>query len=279
MSFHRTGRPTGMSASVQQITQGHASVGGVDMYWRSAGHGETPLVLVHGGFGVADVFDGLADQLAQRRRVLSVELQGHGRTPDIDRPFTFEAFGDDLAALVPELGLEQVDLLGYSLGAGACLRAAIQHPERVRRLVLLSAPCRRVGWLPDALANMAQVSSAGFAFMEQTPVYRAYAAVAPDAAGFPALMDKTGELLRRPYDWTEEVRALSVPTMLVYADADSVAISHAAEFYGLLGGGLRDAGWDGSQRPVSRLAVLPGRTHYDVLQAPELAATVESFLA
>ncbi|WP_104525652.1 alpha/beta fold hydrolase [Blastococcus atacamensis] len=267
-----------MSAFVEEISEGHATVDGVDMYWRSTGQGGTPLVLVHGGFGVADTFGGLPDQLAQRRRVVSVELQGHGRTPDVDRSFSFEAFGDDLAALVDELGLGQVDLMGYSLGAGACLRAAIQHPGSVRRLVVVSGPCRRDGWLPDVLASMAQVGSVGFEFVKHTPVFGAYAAVAPDVDAFPALMDKTGELLRRPYDWSEEVRALSVPTMLVYGDADSVAIAHAAEFYGLLGGGLRDAGWDGSQRPASRLAVLPGRTHYDVLQAPELAATVAPFL-
>lgn len=279
MSFRRTRRPTGMSAVVDEITEGYASVNGVDMYWRSTGEGGTPLVLVHGGFGVADVFGGLADRLAQRRRVVAVELQGHGHTRDVDRPFSFEAFGDDLAALVDELGLGQADLVGYSLGAGACLRAAIQHPHRVRRLVLLSGACRRDGWLPDVRENMAQVGSGGFEFMAQTPIHGAYAAVAPDVDAFPALMDKTGELLRRPYDWSEEVRALTVPALLVFADADSIAMAHAAEFYGLLGGGLRDAGWDGSQRSASRLAVLPGRTHYDLLQAPELAATLEPFLA
>jgi len=85
-------------------------------------------------------------------------------------------------------------------------------------------------------------------------------------------------LLRKPYDWSDEIRAMTVPTLLVFADADGIPVTHAAEYFALLGGGLRDAGWDGSQRPVSRLAVLPGRTHYDVFQAPELADVVASFL-
>jgi pimeloyl-ACP methyl ester carboxylesterase len=125
---------------------------------------------------------------------------------------------------------------------------------------------------------MDQVGSGGFPMMRQSPMYAAYTAVAPDPDAFPALMDRTGELLRRPYDWTEDVRGLAMPTLLVYADADSIPPAHAAEFYGLLGGGQRDAGWDGSARPAAQLAILPGRTHYDVFAAPELPGIVDRFL-
>src|SRR5919107_1051102 len=131
-------RLTGMSAVEQQVTEGYAPVNGVEMYWRSQGEGGTPLVVVHGGFGVADMFGDLLERLAEGRRVIAVELQGHGHTRDVDREFSGEAFGDDLAALVDHLELGGADLMGYSLGAAACLRAAIQHPERVRRLVLVS---------------------------------------------------------------------------------------------------------------------------------------------
>jgi pimeloyl-ACP methyl ester carboxylesterase len=258
--------------------EGLAPVGPLRMYWRSLGSGGTPLVVVHGGFGTVDTWGDVLGRLAEGRRVVAVELQGHGRTPDVDRPFGFEAFGDDLAALVEHLDLGPADLMGYSLGGGAALRAAIQHPGLLRRLVLVAAPCRRDGWFPDVTAGMDQISSAGFAMMRQTPLWSAYAAVAPDVDAFPRLMDKTGELLRRPYDWTEEVRGLTLPTLLVYGDADSIPPSHAAEFFALLGGGLHDAGWDGSQRPASSLAVLPGRTHYDVFAAPELPGVVTAFL-
>jgi pimeloyl-ACP methyl ester carboxylesterase len=210
---------------------------------------------------------------------VAVELQGHGHTPDVDRPFSYEAFGDDLAALVEHLGLGQADLLGYSLGAGACVRAAIQHPERVRRLAVVSTAARRDGWFPEVLAGMEQVGRAQVDDMKQSPMYAAYAAVAPDVDAFPELMDKTGALLRKPYDWTEEIRRMTVPTLLVFADADSIPTSHAAEYFGLLGGGLRDAGWDASDRSASRLAILPGYTHYDVVRAPELADVVADFLA
>lgn len=109
-------------------------------------------------------------------------------------------------------------------------------------------------------------------------MFDAYAAVAPDVDAFPVLMDETGELLRTPHDWSEQVRALTAPVQLVHGDADSIPPAHAAEFFGLLGGGLRDAGWDGSGRPASRLAVLPGRTHHDICSAPELATVVDAFL-
>ena len=124
---------------------------------------------------------------------------------------------------------------------------------------------------------MSEVSSASFDQMKQSPMYQAWLAVAPDPDSFPLLMDKTGELLRKPYDWTGEVRRLEMPTLLVYGDADSIPPSHAAEFFALLGGGLKDAGWDGSLRTAMRLAILPDRTHYDVFQAPQLATLVDEF--
>ena len=148
--------------------------------------------------------------------------------------------------------------MGYSLGAGAGLRAAIQHPGVVRRLTVVSIPCRREGWFPEVLAAFEQMGRVGFDQMKHSPMYAAWAHVAPDCGAFPTLMDKTGELQRRPYDWTDQVRGLTMPTLLVYGDADSIAVSHAAEFFALLGGGLRDAGCDGSGRSEARLAILPG---------------------
>jgi pimeloyl-ACP methyl ester carboxylesterase len=264
----------------QPLVTGYAPVNGIDVYWESRGSGDIPLVVVHGGFGLISMFGEALDQLAEQRRVIAIELQGHGHTRDVDRPFSFEAFGDDIAGLVEHLGLEQVDLLGYSLGGSASLRCAIQHPEQVRRLALVSIPCRRDGWFPEVRAGLDQLSSAAFKTMRQSSMYRAWCEVAPDADAFPALMDKTGDLVRRPYDWTDDVKAMTTPTLLVYADADSIPPSHAAEFFALLGGGLRDPGWDGSAPPTSsRLAIVPGLTHYNIFRAAQLVRLVADFLA
>lgn len=261
------------------ITSGYAPVNGLQMYWESRGQGGTPLILVHGGFGVSTTFGEVWDLLAAGRQVLSVELQGHGHTADVDRPLSWEQLGDDIAALARHLGFEQVDLLGNSLGGGASLRAAIQHPSLFRRLVLVSVPCRRDGWFPEVLGGMEGINSSLFETFKQGPLYAEYAAVAPNVDAFPSLMDKTGALLTQAYDWSAEVPSLPMPVLLVYGDADSIRLGHVAEFYGLLGGGLRDAGWDGSGKSVNRLAVLPDLTHYDIFTSPRLADVADRFLS
>lgn len=262
-------------------SSGYAPVNGLSMYWESRGDAGIPLVVVHGGYGVASMLSGVVDELAEGRRVIAVELQGHGHTADIDRAFTWESFGDDIAAVIGHLGLGRADLLGYSLGAGACLRTAIQHPDVVRRLVAVSFPFRRDGWFPEVRAAFDQMSHVGFEYMQPSPMYAAYSQVAPDPDAFPTLMDKMGELNRRPFDWASEVNTMPAraQTMLVYGDADSIPISHIAEFYELLGGGLADAGWDGSTRPAARLAVLPGLTHYNIFGSALLTKAVDEFLA
>jgi pimeloyl-ACP methyl ester carboxylesterase len=217
------------------------------------------------------MFGDVIDELAERRRVVAVELQGHGHTRDIDPPFSYEAFGDDLALVAKYLGLERVDLLGWSLGGGCCLRAAIQHAGLVRRLVVVCAPYRRDGWFPEIRAAFDQMGSAGFPEMKRSPLYDGWSQVAAEPDAFPVLMDKTGELLRRPYDWSDEVRELAAQTLLVYGDADSIPVTHAAEFFALLGGGLRDGGWEGSGRSDARLAILDGRTHYDIFESDQIA--------
>jgi pimeloyl-ACP methyl ester carboxylesterase len=263
----------------RSVVSGRVPVSGMNIYWESRGSGEMPLIVAHGGFGTAGMLAPLCDALGEHRRVVSIELQGHGHTPDTDRPLDYQALGDDIAGLLDELGIVRADLLGYSFGAGACLRAAIQHPQRVRQLVVISFPCRRDGWLPDVAVEMASFDQATAEMLRNTPLYAAWRAVAPDPEAFDGVVEKMGDLLRRPFDWSKEVRQLSMPVMVVAADADSIAPAHAAEFFELLGGGRHDAGWDGSRRPAARLAILPGRTHYDVWCAPELPRHVDAFLA
>ncbi|MGI5239225.1 alpha/beta fold hydrolase [Dactylosporangium sp. CA-139066] len=256
----------------------YAEVNGVSLWYEEHGGGE-PLVLLHGGFWTVELFGPLLETLARRRRVIAVELQGHGHTPDADRPLRYETLGDDVAALIRHLGLERADVFGYSLGAGTALRVAIQHPDVVRRLIVMSTPVRRTGWFPEVRAGMAQIGPEMAEGMKASPLYAAYERVAPRVEDWPVLATKLGEMLRRDYDWSAEAARITAPTMLVYADADSVPPSHIAEFYALLGGGLRDAEWDGSKRGPNRLAILPGRTHYDATAAPTLPSLVEEFLS
>lgn len=249
-----------------------ASVNGIHLYYEDSGEGE-PLVLLHGGVGAGEMFEPLLPALAAGRRAIVVHLQGHGRTTDIDRPLRFELMADDIDALMDHLGLERADVMGYSLGGGVALQVAIRHPARVRRLVLVSTCARRDGWYPEVLAGMAAMGPEGAAFMGQSPLAGLYPAI-----DWASLFGKLGELLRRDYDWLDGVAGLTSPVMLLYADADSIRPQHMVEVFAVLGGGLRDAGLDGSLRPVTRLAIVPGATHYDVLASPLIGPLVVPFL-
>jgi pimeloyl-ACP methyl ester carboxylesterase len=259
-------------------TTGYAPVNGLNLYYEIHGAGE-PLVLLHGGLGASELLGDRVPQLAAGRQVIAPDLQAHGRTADVDRPIRYESMADDIAGLLGFLGIARADVMGYSLGAGTALRLAIQHPEVVRKLVVVSTACRRDGWYPEVLAGMDQLGAAAAEMMKPSPLYQHYARVAPRPADWPVLVAKTGDLLRTSYDWSAEVSAITAPTLLVFGDADSIPPSHVAEFFGLLGGGQRDAGWDGSGLGRSRLAILPGVTHYNIFNSPLLPTIVEPFLA
>jgi pimeloyl-ACP methyl ester carboxylesterase len=257
---------------------GYAAIGGQNLYYELHGSGGQPLVLLHGGLGAIEMFGDVLPRLARGRQVVAVDLQAHGRTADADRPMSFEAMGDDVADLAKQLQLGSVDVMGYSLGGGAALRAAIQHPDLVRKLVLVSTPFRRGGWYPELQAGQAQMSAAIAEPMQQTPLYAMYAQLAPRVQDWPVLLQKLGDLLRRDYDWSADLGRITAQTLLVVGDNDGIPPRHTVELYELLGGGQRDAGWDGSGMSRHRLAILPGLTHYTIVASPGLAETAGAFL-
>jgi Predicted hydrolases or acyltransferases (alpha/beta hydrolase superfamily) len=182
----------------------YADVNGISLYYEEHGSGQ-PLILLHGGYATSETYAAILPSLASGRRVIAVDLQGHGRTADVDRPLSFQTMGDDIAALIRHLGLPQADVMGYSFGAGTALRTAIQHPSLVRRLVIVSHPVRHDGWFPQSLAGFDQMGPAFAEAMKQSPIYEAYARVAPRVEDWPVLVDKMGTLLRQDYDWSAEV--------------------------------------------------------------------------
>ena len=169
--------------------------------------------------------------------------------------------------------------MGYSLGGGVALMTAIRHPEVVRRLVAASANIRRDAIYPEMLAQQGQVGPEAAAFMKDTPMYQLYQRVAPRPEDFPRLLGKIGESMAKDFDFTDQVRGLQVPTLVVAADADMAPPSHYVEIFALLDGGLRDGAWMGEGRPASghALAILPGLTHYNIFDSPLLAAVATSF--
>jgi pimeloyl-ACP methyl ester carboxylesterase len=257
----------------------YAEVNGINLYYETHGAGR-PLILLHGGLGSGEMFGPILPALAARHQVIAVDLQGHGRTADIDRPLDVRLMADDIAALIGRLKLDKPDVAGYSLGGGVALQTAAKYPALVGRLVVVSANVRRDAIYPEMLAQQGQVSAAAAEFMKDTPMYQLYQRVAPRPADFPRLLDKIGEAMSKDFDFTEEVRGLQMPTLIVAADADMAPPSHYAEVFTLLDGGLRDGGWMGEGRPKGghALAILPGLTHYDIFSSPLLVATILAFL-
>jgi pimeloyl-ACP methyl ester carboxylesterase len=255
----------------------YAHINGLNLYYEIHGSGQ-PLILLHGGLGSIGMFEQILPHLAETRQVIGVELQAHGHTADIDRPFSFEAMADDVATLIKHLDLEGTDILGYSLGGSVAWQTAIRHPATIRKLVVIAAPCQRQSWYPEVLTGMAALNAAAAAAMIGSPPQQAYASTAPKPQNWPLLVEKTGHLLRQDYDWSADVAALKIPTQLIFGDADSVRPEHIVDLFQLLGGGQADAGWDGSGMPNSRLAVLPATTHYNIIASPLLAPIVTAFL-
>jgi pimeloyl-ACP methyl ester carboxylesterase len=271
-----TENPT-MTQMPKPAKSGHLPVNGVNYYYAVYGKGE-PLLLLHGGLGQIEMFGPNLGLLAKSREVIGVDLHGHGRTDLGNRDISLIDMGEDLAVLLKKLGYQQVDVMGYSLGAGTAFRLAVQHPELVRRLVMVSAGMSQDQFYPEMLPQQAAVGSAMFEQMKQTPMYQSYAAVAPHPEDFPKLLDRMGALMRKPYDWSGDVKKLTMPTMLVYGDSDMMRPEHIVKFYQLLGGGLKDAGWQREHMSQNRLAILPNKTHYDIFLGTEVTETALPFL-
>lgn len=253
----------------------NATVNGVEIYYETHGPKDNgpPLVLLHGGVGGIEMFGPNLPALAKQHHVIALDLEGHGRSGDAERPLRYETMADNVAALLGALGLRQADIIGYSLGGGVALQTTFRHPELVRKLVVISSPFRRDAFYPEILAIFDQMTGSFGTGMKQSPLARMY----PNR-DWERLFEKLGDMQRQDFDWSAHVARVTAPTMLIYADADTYRPEHFIEFYRLLGGGQRDAGLDGSLRSKNQLAIIPNTTHYSLLATSAAAALIEPFL-
>jgi pimeloyl-ACP methyl ester carboxylesterase len=251
-----------------------ADVNGLHLFYSVHGAGK-PLILIHGGIDPDSYGSNLA-KLAKGRQVIAVHLQGHGRTPDIDRPLRCETLGDDVAALIGHLKFGKADVMGYSLGSDVALQTAIRHPDVVDRLVLVSGTMRKEGSYPEVVAAFDQLEASAAAIgasVKSSPLGQAYPNV-----DWTKLFRKTGELTKRPFDWSGDVAKVKARTLLTFADAVSIRPEHMVEFWKALGGGQHDAGIDGSLRPKNQFAIVPNATHYKIAVDPMLTEIAARFL-
>jgi pimeloyl-ACP methyl ester carboxylesterase len=234
----------------------YAEVNGLNMYYEIHGTGQ-PLVVLHGAYMTIDAMGEIVPRLSESRQIIAVELQGHGRTADVDRLLTYEQMADDVAALLRHVGIASADVFGYSMGGGVAFQFAIRHPELVRKLVAASVSYTHDGMHLELLTMFPTITPELFA---GSPIEEAYLRIAPNPEDFPTLVEKLKQLDSTPYAWpVEDIRGIAAPTLFIVGDSDAVRLEHAVELFKLLGGGVMG---DLTGLPKSQLAVLPSTTHF-----------------
>lgn len=254
---------------------GKVPVGVAEIHYEIHGDGP-PLVLLHGGVDPSQTFGAPLAAMARTHKVIAIHLRGHGFSTDSDAPWSSELMADDVASVLRQLGIGKARFMGYSLGAAIALQVAIRHPELVERLVSVSVAFSTEGDYPEVRQAFTQMTGMAATIGQQlaaSPLAQLYPGV-----DWETMMRKTAEMNQDKRDWTEGIKAIKAPILLVFADADSIRPEHMVEFWKLLGGGQRDAGLDGSQRPASQLAIIPGTTHYSLIQSPLLTEVATAFL-
>ncbi len=251
---------SGVVSAQQKPVTGYAPVNGLKMYYEIQGTGE-PVVLLHGAFmAITDDWRVWINELAKTRKVIAVDMQGHGRTADIKRDITYENLADDVAGLLDYLKIERADVVGYSLGAGAAMMTAIRHPEKVRKVVSISAPMRRDGWVKEANDAWPSFSAEMF---KGTPAETEREKLNPVPNSFPDFFAHIKGAAMKPYDFgADRFKATKAPMFFIHGDADGVRLDHIAEMYRLKGG---DLSGELRPHPESRLAILPNTTHVQLL--------------
>ena len=272
----------GAEATSPAVATGYADVDGLRIFYQVHGDlasGRTPLLVLHGAFMSGDAMRPMIDRFAATRPVIAIDQRGHGRTGDAEGPITYEMLADDAAGVLEALDVATADVLGYSMGGNTAILMALRHPDRVGKLVSISATYRQDGWYPEVLQGLARMTAAFFA---GTPMEAEYRRLSPTPDAFPTLVEEIKGLEALPQSWPDEaMRAIRGKTMIVIGDADSVRLEHAVEMFKLRGGGDPAVAAQGflTEAPRARLAVLPGTSHIGIMvQANLIAALVTPFL-
>ena len=261
------------SRNLQPTDSGYAVVNGLKMYYEVYGNGK-PLVLLHGSFmSIPLNWSHIIPLLSKDRKVIVTELQGHGRTKDIPRKFSYETMADDVSGLLKHLKIDSADILGYSMGGGVAFQVAVRHRQQVRRLIILSGTYAHDGWWPDVEASFGTFTADMF---EGTPIQKQYDSLGNDPARFPDFVKKVISIDLNPYDWSKDVKKIQAPVFIAIGDADGVRYEHALELFRAKGGGKMG---DLHGLPKSRLAILPGTTHIGMIQRTDwLIPMITDFL-
>jgi len=265
-----------VASAQQKPTTGYAPVNGLKMYYEVHGSGD-PVLLLHGSYmTISNNFNWTEwiGELSKSRKVIAVEMQGHGRTADIQRDFSYENLADDVAALLDHLKIPSADLIGYSMGGGVALQCAIRHPEKVRKVVSISAVFRHDGWVKEVLDSYPQFTAEVF---KGSPIETEYKRLSPTPDQFPAFVNRVIAMDLQPYDFgADKLKATRAPMLFIHGDADGVRLDHISEMFRLKGDEIMG---DMRPRSPSRLAIVPNTTHITLMERmPVIVPMVNEFL-
>jgi pimeloyl-ACP methyl ester carboxylesterase len=256
-------QPISATPTEATVQSGYAAVNGLEIYYEIHGTGR-PLIVLHGAYMTIESMAAVVSSLAESRQVIAIELQGHGRTADRDRPLSYEQMADDVAGLMQEIGIDQADFFGYSMGGNTAIQVAIRHPERVGKLVTVSSTYNREGWYPEVLALIETITPEIFA---GSPIEEEYMRLAPNP-DFPALVTKLTQLSIGEQAWPAEVlQQIRAPMLIINGDSDNVRPEHALGLFHLRGGGIPG---DLAGLPNAQLAIIPGATHISIMNRVNL---------
>ena len=273
-------KDTVVNQNVKPNESGYADVNGLKMYFEvylptgQAGGNGKPIVLLHGSYmNIPLNWQHIIPLLAKDRKVIVAEMQGHGRTKDISREFSYEGMADDVSGLLKHLKIDSADILGYSMGGGVAFQVAVRHPGQVRRLVILSGTYAHDGWWPEVEAMYSTFTADMF---NGTPIKKQYDSLGNDPARFPEYVKKVISIDLKPYDWSKDVKKIQAPMFIAIGDVDGVRYEHVLELFRAKGGGKMG---DLNGLPKSRLAILPSTTHIGMMQRTDwLMPMITDFL-
>ena len=245
---------------IKPANSGYAPVNGTKVYYKVYGKGR-PLVLVHGAFYTIDMNWGqLIPGLSRTRKVIAIEMQGHGHTPFSDRELSITTLGSDIERVMDYLKIDSADVAGFSMGGSVAYQFAVQSPKRLRKLVIISSTYKTNGWLP--------IVNSGFdnfkpEFFDNTPIKTAYDAVAPDKTKWRKFLEQMFAFAKVPFNVGDSsIAKISSPVLIIAGDNDGLDKIELIKTYQLLGGAVSA---DLQPMPKSQLAIVPSQGHVSLM--------------
>lgn len=267
-----------VSAISQEITKpsttGYVPLDGIDMYYEVYGEGD-PVVLLHGAYMTIDLnWAKVIPELSKTKKVIAVEMQGHGHTADTDRPFNYKDLAADIAGLLKHLNIDKADLIGYSFGGTVAFKTAIDFPEMIDKMIIISSVYKLKGWMPEAQETFHTIEPS---FFDNTPLKSEYEKIAPDPGNWTSFVEKFIQFDIQDYDLgAANIKNIQAPVLFIMGDNDGVDLDHITEMYRLCGGSVFG---DVKGLPKSQLAILPGKTHVGLMMDTEpILSIVQPFL-